>query len=174
MTYQEQKAAQERDAAQAIMQDYLRVLRTQFYLDDERLFYKHKFMLMQGIAYPAKVLKKLGVWLPPKRICQILDEIIRGIQQKGNTAHIDHFCGYFLTCVQSHVNKRRDRFYDEGKTARALAVGEMPLQDILKGVTVKEAPTETAEQTVERLVEIAAAFRPRRKPKTVGKQLDLL
>lgn len=163
----------EKGEAQAIMHDYLRVIRSQFYLDDERRFYAHKAMHMQAISYPAKVLKKLGVWLPPKRIRQILDEIIRGIKQKGNTVNIEHFGGYFLTCVQSHVNKRRDRFYEEGKTARALGVGEMPLEEILAGAKVAEIQPETAEQTVERLVEIAAAFRPRRKPKALAKQMDL-
>jgi len=165
----------EKSEAQVIMQDYLRVLRGQFYGDNQRRFYLHQFMLMQAIAYPAKSLGKMGVALPGDRIREILDEIIKGIKQKGNTGIVEHFGGYFLTCVQSHMKIRQEHYYNEAKTALAKAVSSMPLKDILKGAAaLPEAPEETPAQICERLVEIAAAFKPRRKAKKVENQLSFL
>ena len=47
--------------------------------------------------------------------------------------------------------------------------------DILKGAAaLPEAPEETPAQICERLVEIAAAFKPRRKAKKVENQLSFL
>ena len=160
----------EKDEAEAIMKDYLHILRSQFYTEDEGRFYKHKFMLMQAIACPAKWLKKMGVGLPGKRLREILSDIIRGIKQKGNTGNVEHFAAYFLTCVQSHMRKRNEIYYNEAKTAASAAVAKMPLEAILQGAKVVE--TEPPTRTVERLVEIAAAFKPRRRAKVEAKQMD--
>jgi uncharacterized membrane protein len=157
--------------AKAITDYYLRHIQQQFYPDDERLYYKHRFMLIQAIAYPAKAMKEMGVWLPPSRIREILSEVIREIKHHGDTAHIKHFGAYFLHAVQTHIRIRREKFYEEGKTARALPVDSMPIAQILAGITVQE--DETPEQTTDRLVEIASMFKPKRRQKAPASQMSL-
>lgn len=162
----------EQGNAKKLLQDYLHILQSQFYGDDPRLFFKHRYMLIQAIAAPAKALKKLGVWLPDKRLREILNDIILGIKQKGDTGNVNHFAAYFLTCVQSHMRVRNDHYYEEGKVARARSVAKMPLEDILQGVTVTEE--ETPAQTIDRLVELATTFKPKRRAKnTPDNQLPL-
>jgi hypothetical protein len=168
MNYEEQKEAQEQGEAQSIINDYLHMIRNQFYPDDQRRFFAHRYMLVQAIAWPARVLGEMEVWLEPQRIRQILNEIIQGIKHHGDTEGVKHFGAYFLSSVQKHVQKRKDHLYDEGKTARATAVGKMPLNQILAGAKVVEE-AETAAQTSERLVQIADMFRPKRRQKAAPK-----
>jgi len=160
----------EKGEARTILDDYLSVLRSQFYADNQREFFAQRYMLVQAIVWPARTMKSLGVWLPSARIRAILGEIIQGIKRKGDTANIKHFGAYFLYSVQSYVKIRQDHLYAEGKTARALPVGNMPLQEILAGAKVADE-AETAEQTTDRLVEIADMFKPKRKPKAAPKPL---
>lgn len=164
MTYQEEKEAQELAEAQKLVRDYLSVLQNQFYYEDPRRFFAQRDMLVQAITWPTRELKGMEVWLPLDRIRQILDEIILGIKRKGNTANISHFGGYFLICVQSHVQKRKDHLYDEGKTARAKAIGSMPLQEILAGAKVGDDQASAA-RVADHLLQIATMFKPKRRPK---------
>jgi hypothetical protein len=163
----------EKGNAEQLMKDFLHVLRGQFYGDDEPRFYAHKNMLMQAIAWPARVMVELGVWLPDKRLREILGEIIKGIKQKGNTGAVKHFGAYFLHSVQAHMKIRQDHYYQEGKTARSQPVDRLPFQEMLKSATVADQAEETPAQTCERLVQIAEAFKPKRRKKQVASQQTL-
>lgn len=158
--------AADKSAAAQLVDDYLRTIQSQFYTGkaDLRQFYAQRFMLVQGIATPAKVLKSLGVWLPDKRLREILDDVILGIKRKGNTGGVKHWGAYFLTCIQSHMQIRKDHYYEEGKQHRAKGVATMPMENILKGVTVGD---ESTGHIVDALVEVAAAFKPHRRKKAV-------
>jgi tRNA nucleotidyltransferase/poly(A) polymerase len=151
----------EKGEAKAIIEDYLRVLRSQFYLDDDRRFFAQRYMLVQALAWPARAMREMGVWLPPERIRQILGEIIQEIKRHGATDQIRHFGAYFLHTVQAHVKHHRTAYYEEGKTARAVSVDSMPLERLLEGVKCSDQ-AETPAQTTDRLVEIADMFRPKR------------
>lgn len=148
----------EKQEAEEIMRDFLHVLKNQFYADDEKRFWKHRYILIQAIAWPASTLKQMGVWLPAKRLREILTEIVDTVKHHGATGQVAHFGGYFLHCVQAHMHHRRERFYEEGKTARAAAVAKLPLDAILSGVTVSDG-----EETTDRLANMARFIRGGRK-----------
>ena len=94
--------------SQAFFDDYLRSLRGQFFPDAPKKFAQQKSFLIQALAYPLQFLNDRGVWLPEKRIRQILNEVLTGIKQHGSTSEIRFFGGYFLDCVQKHM-----KFKDE-------------------------------------------------------------
>jgi len=153
-----------KEEADQIRTDYLRILQTQFFLEDPRRFYAHRYQLLQAITWPQRMMLKMGVFMPFDTQRGILDLIISDIKKKGNTSSINHFGGYFLHCVQTHVKLRLDHYYDDAKAAAAVAVSSLPLDAILAGAVPQEGVM-TEGRAAEYQIEIADTFKPKRRPK---------
>jgi hypothetical protein len=148
--------------SQAFFDDYLRTIRQQFFPDDPKAFAQQKPFFVQAIAYPLEFLNDRGVWLPEKRLRQILNEVITGIKQHGTTDKIRFFGGYLLNCVQKHMRHHDEAYYNEGKTARSKPVSSMNWDASLKRLHIGE---ETPAQFADEVLAIAAAIKagPKRK-----------
>jgi hypothetical protein len=141
--------------AKAIVEDYLRRLRNQFYPDDDKRFFQQRALLVRGITHLAVYLRDRDVALPERRYRQILDEIIQRIQHFGDTSRIEYFCRYWLKAVQSHVDHHGEDYYEEAKDFR----------HALDHITSRLSPAaeakceEAREDTVDHLAEIAKLIR---------------
>jgi hypothetical protein len=167
-----------KEEADRMLREYLYTIQNQFYLTDRRLFFKHRYMHVQAITWPQRIMVKMGVFLPFATQRRILDNIISDIKRKGTDA-IDHFGGYFLHCVQTHIKLRQDLYYNEAKAAAAKPVAGMPLEAILQGVRIEDRAM-TEARAAEYQLEIANTFKPKRRqkkapepPKKADNQLDL-
>ncbi|CAN5356812.1 hypothetical protein BH09VER1_BH09VER1_28850 [soil metagenome] len=155
--------------ASAMLEEYLRRVRSQFMADlPEKAYFQQRRLLIQAITFPAAYLHERGVWLPVKRLREILDEIIKGIKHHGATDRIQYFGIYFLTAVQSHMKIRQEAYYEEGKLSRTKPIGSMPLAEVMPGVKVADHPA----QVTDHLAEFARLARsgPRPGAKKVAKQ----
>lgn len=156
-------------AARQIVQDFLHVLRNQFYSDKPKAFYQERGILIRAITWPAAYLAKRGVGLTEADHRQLLTDQIRAIQHHGNTAEIRYFCRYFLHVIQQHMKFHGEDYYDSGKGIRALAAGA------LDSLQAKAAAG--ALDTTDRLAEIHAAIsipKRRRKATASPQQLEFL
>ena len=158
-----------------LVKNYLHRLRNQFYPDDEKGFFQQRGILIDAITTPARWLDERHVRLPERRLCQILDEIIRGIQHFGETGKIQYFCRYFLHAVQLHMKHKGDTYYEEGKSLRFIT--DTALDVLTKKQRAKLADAEDA--TTSRLAALNRLMRETsaRKKNTVKApktQLDLL
>jgi hypothetical protein len=93
-------------------------------------------LLIQAITYPARWLDKRGVFLPGQDYRAILDAIISGIKQHGNTRSVRYFGSYFLDCVQRHIKHHEEAYYDHAKGLQAKA--SLAMRDIINGVHVDD------------------------------------
>ena len=103
-----------------LITNYLHRIRRQFYPDDEKGFFQQRTVLIDALTTPARWLDERGVRIPERRLCEILDEILKGIMNFGATGEIQYFCRYFLYAVQQHMKHQGDRYYEEGKSLRAI------------------------------------------------------
>jgi hypothetical protein len=142
--------------SQALFTDYLNAIRGQFYADDFKKFSQQKVCLIQAIAYPVQYLDERGVWLPEKRVRQILNIVLREIKNFGATDKIRYFGGYFLDCVQKHMRHHDEAYYNEAKPFRQVTAGSMPLKDIIGGVEIRE---ETPSQFAAEILAVAASLK---------------
>ena len=121
--------------------------------------------MLTAITTPAKYLADRGVSLSEARYRQILMDQITGIKQHGDTAKIKSFCGYFLHCIQKHMQIHGERYYNEGKVARN------QVDKVLSRIQPGQAAPDQ-DNTTERLAELHAMLKsgmPRRKKKSAGK-----
>ena len=156
-------------AARRIVQDFLHVLRTQFYADKAKAFYQERAILIRAITWPAAYLAKRGVGLTEADHRQLLTDQIRTIQHHGDTAAIRYFCRYFLHVIQQHMKFHGEDYYDSGKGIRALAAGALD--------SLQARAAAGALETTDRLAEIHAAIRlPKRRKKAAAtpEQLEFL
>lgn len=145
--------------ASRIVQDFLHVLRNQFYADDPKGFFQQRWLLVRGISYPAKYLADRGVGLTEADHRELLTNQIRGIQHHGDTRAIRFFGRYWLHVIQQHMKHHGEDYYDSGKKLRQVA--DTAIESI-RGQAAAQAL-----EVTDRLAEIAAAIRPptrRKKP----------
>jgi hypothetical protein len=162
-------------AGSDLVKNYLHRLRSQFYPDDEKGFFQQRTVLIDAITTPARWLDERHVRLPERRLCQILDEIIKGIQNFGATAKIQFFCRYFLYAVQEHMKHQGDRYYDEGKSLRFIT--DAAMDNLSKKQRAKLADAQDA--TTSRLADLnrlvrATTAKKKKAVKTPASQLSLL
>jgi len=158
-----------------LVKTYLRRLRTQFYPDDEKGFFQQRSLLIRAITHPAHWLDERGVRLPERRLCQILDEIIKGIMHHGATGKIEYFCKYFLHAVQQHMKHQGDAYYDEGKSLRFIT--DTAMENLTKKQREKLGDAQDA--TTSRLADLnrlmrETAVKKKKAAKAPSAQLDLL
>jgi hypothetical protein len=142
----------EAGGASRIVQDFLHVLRNQFYSDDEKGFYQQRWLLMRGICHPAKYLAERGVGLTEADHRRLLTEQIRTIQHHGQTRSIRFFGRYWLHVIQQHMRHHGEEYYESGKKLRQVA------DAAVESLRVKAAAQ--ALEVTDRLSEIATAVRP--------------
>lgn len=148
-------------AAPRIIADFLHILRTQFYPDDEKGYFQQRWMLLRGITEPARYLAKRGVGLTEADHRKVLTEQIRTIQHHGNTRGIRYFGRYWLHVIQEHMKHHGEDYYDSGKQLRTVADAAVD--------SIKAKAALQALETTDRLAEIHAAIRPpSRKKKAAG------
>jgi hypothetical protein len=157
-----------------LVKNYLHRIRKQFYPDDEKGFFQQRSLLIQGITHPAHWLNERGVRLPERRLCQILDEIIKGIMHHGATARIGYFCRYFLFTVQEHMKHKGDGYYEEGKSLRFIT--DTALENLSKKQRAKL--DDAQDQTTSRLADLnrlvrETAVKNKKARKLPAAQLDL-
>ena len=158
-----------------LVKNYLHRIRNQFYPDDEKGFFQQRTVLIDAITTPARWLDERHVRLPERRLCQILDEIIKGIQNFGATAKIQFFCRYFLFAVQEHMKHQGDRYYEEGKSLRFIT--DTAMDALTKKQRAKLADAQDA--TTSRLADLnrlvrATAAKKKKAVKAPASQLSLL
>ncbi len=154
-------------ASTRIVQDFLHVLRNQFYPDDAKGFYQQRSLLIRGITYPASYLSERGVGLTEADHRRILTDQIRGIQHHGATQKIRFFGRYWLHVIQQHMRHHGETYYDSGKTIRTLAASGLD--------SIKAKAAASALDTTDRLAEIHAAIRlPARRKKQAQKRPEQL
>lgn len=161
-------------ADSTLVKNYLHRLRNQFYPDDEKGFYIQRSVLIDGITTPARWLDERNVRLPERRLCQILDEVIKGIQNFGATGQIKFFCRYFLHAVQLHMKHQGDRYYEEGKSLRFIT--DTALENLSKKQRAKL--DDAQDQTTSRLADLnrlvrETAVKNKKVRKLPTSQLDL-
>ena len=158
-----------------LVKNYLHRLRSQFYPDDEKGFYIQRSVLIDAITTPARWLDERKVRLPERRLCQILDEVIKGIQNYGATGEIKFFCRYFLHAVQLHMKHHGDDYYEEGKSLRFIT--DTAMENLTKKQRAKLADAEDA--TTSRLADLnrlmrETAVKKKKASKAPAAQLTLL
>jgi len=104
-----------------IVRDYLHLIKNEFYAGDERAFFEQRWLLIKAITYPARWLDKRGVFLPETEHRKILDTVISGIKDHGNTDTIRSFGRYFLDCIQKQIKHHEETYYDHAKGLQAKA-----------------------------------------------------
>lgn len=158
-----------------LVKNYLHRLRSQFYPGDEKGFYIQRSVLIDAITTPARWLDERKVRLPERRLCQILDEVIKGIQNFGATGEIKFFCRYFLHAVQLHMKHQGDDYYEEGKSLRFIT--DTALENLTKKQRSKLGDAQDA--TTSRLADLnrlvrATAAKKKKVSKPSADQLSLL
>lgn len=158
-----------------LVKNYLHRIRNQFYPDDEKGFFQQRTVLIDAITTPARWLDERHVRLPERRLCQILDDIIKGIQNFGATGEIKFFCRYFLFAVQEHMKHQGDRYYEEGKSLRFIT------DTALDNLTIKQRAklADAQDATTSRLADLnrlvrATAAKKKKAVKAPASQLSLL
>lgn len=106
-----------------IVADLLYIVRSQFYPDvaDEVWFCDAHFIKVRVILWPAKFMVGKGFTIKADRYLAIMKEILTGIKQHGQTASIKHWPRYLTVCVQRHFQNNWETYYNEAKSATALA-----------------------------------------------------
>ncbi|MEI6492625.1 MAG: hypothetical protein WCO94_08770 [Verrucomicrobiota bacterium] len=158
-----------------LVKNYLHRIRSQFYPDDEKGFFQQRTLLVRAITHPAFYLDERGVRLPERRLCAILDTVIRDIQHFGATAKIENFCRYFLHAVQQHMKHQGDGYYDEGKTLRFIM--DTAMENLTK--KQREKLSDAQDSTTARLADLnrlvrETAAKKKKSAKAPAAQLDLL
>jgi len=158
-----------------LVKNYLHRIRNQFYPDDEKGFFQQRTQLITAITTPARWLDERGVRVPERRLCEILDEVIVGIQRFGATGEIKFFCRYFLFAVQEHMKHQGERYYEEGKSLRAIT--NSALDTLTKKQRARLGDAEDA--TTSRLADLnrlmrETAAKKKKAVKAPASQLDLL
>ncbi|MEI6034491.1 MAG: hypothetical protein WCS65_09455 [Verrucomicrobiae bacterium] len=158
-----------------LVKTYLHRIRTQFYPDDEKGFFQQRSILLNAITTPARWLDERGVRIPERRLCQILDEILKGIMHHGATGKIQYFCRYFLFAVQEHMRHQGDRYYEEGKSLRAITNTAMEVLTKKQRARLSDAQDATTSRLADlnRLVRETAVKKRKQAKAPAGKQLDL-
>jgi hypothetical protein len=138
--------------ASRIVQDFLHVLRNQFYADDTKGFFQQRWLLVRGICHPAKYLADRGVGLTEADHRKLLTDQIRAIQHHGSTSSIRFFGRYWLHVVQEHMKHHGEDYYDSGKKLRQVAEAAVD--------SIRASAATQALEVTDRLSEIATAVRP--------------
>jgi hypothetical protein len=114
--------ADPRTPAAALFEDYERRIRQQFFghLPD-KVWFQQSDDIARMVAWPVVWLRNRGVALPAERIREILDGIIKTVQQHGKTGAVQWFASYFETVVKSHMNHHGEEYYEEARRLRAMA-----------------------------------------------------
>ena len=158
-----------------LVKNYLHRIRSQFYPDDEKGFFQQRTLLVRAITHPAFYLDERGVRLPERRLCAILDTVIRDIQHFGATAKIENFCRYFLHAVPQQMKHQEDGYYDEGKTLRFIM--DTAMENLTK--KQREKLSDAQDSTTARLADLnrlvrETAAKKKKSAKAPAAQLDLL
>ena len=158
-----------------LVKNYLHRIRQQFYPDDEKGFFQQRPWMMQAITHPAFYLDERGVRLPERRLCAILDTVIRDIQHFGATEKIGNFCRYFLHSVQKHMKHQGDGYYEEGKSLRFIT--DTALENLTK--KQREKLPDSQDATTSRLADLnrlmrATAAKKKKTTAAPAAQLSLL
>jgi hypothetical protein len=96
-------------------------IRDQFYRDDQKQYFHSQLKdLKRVVTYPAKWFNDKAIFVPAERYQEIVLAVLMDIKRHGNTAAIQYWPRYLLTCVQSHFRVQGERYYNEGKAARDL------------------------------------------------------
>jgi hypothetical protein len=154
-----------------IMDDLLGAVHRQFCPDLQgKAWFTQVGFFRRVLTWPASWLDRRGVSLPPARYKEILLGVFNEIKGHGNTSVVKRWPGYLLRCLQSHFSHQGDRYYEEGKSIRALA--DRALLSYVKSPGAEPQPEDPIRT-------LAAAHRLlSRKPaaggrQAAGKQLDL-
>jgi hypothetical protein len=113
-------------------------IRDQFYRDDQKQYFHSQLKdLKRVVTYPAKWFNDKAIFVPAERYQEIVLAVLMDIKRHGNTAAIQYWPRYLLTCVQSHFRVQGERYYNEGKAARDL------LPRVLKDLPAGTPPPDT-------------------------------
>ena len=144
----------------ALVDRFLRSLRSQFYKGKDQLFFQERWLLMRAICYPAQWLDSRAVSLNAKRYTDVLTKIIRTINQHGQLSTVRSMGRYLLHCVQTHMQHHGETYYEEAKATRNI------LEDVFHGLKKRTAVIPVEDPTVPDLAKlhnILKAAKPRRK-----------
>ena len=135
------------------VEEMLGRLRRDFYPSEKRFYQDHRD-LIQAITWPAKWMNQRGVEAPASLYCEILSNVIKTIQSKGDVAAIRRFSIYFLHSVQEHMRHHGDGYYYRAKAAR-------PISSVLPSVTRNVGAGRPVDLTTDILAQVSLLVRSR-------------
>lgn len=103
----------------------MRLIRGQFCgdLSDKQWAQDFNWIRKNVVLWPAHYICNVRKFtLPPERYEEIMRQIFDGIKAKGNTAAVRYWPGYLMKCVQDHWKHNWERYYEEAKAVRNLAL----------------------------------------------------
>ena len=111
--------------AQDLVDSLLNLLRNKFYAnsgDDAKCFAQDRNRLLKWVVFmPAGWLNKRGVTLPAERYKAIFSHIVFEAVRHGNTSKVKYRPAWLKYVFQSHFKHHGEDYYNEAKSARALA-----------------------------------------------------
>jgi hypothetical protein len=134
-----------------MVNDLVYAIRLAFYAGQDPEFYAQRKQLVRAVTYPATFLEARNGLPTAARYEQIFRvEIIAAIKQHGNYKPMrgSYFCGYFLKCVQRHMEKHWETYYEESKAV------QRQVFDVMAGLSQLAADQPKAESRMTILVEL--------------------
>jgi len=165
---------QDRDKTDPTAEVLLRLVyavRDQLYRPDQKpTFYAQLKDVKRALAWPASWFNERAIFVSAERYTQVIMARLIEIKRHGDTAGVQYWPRYILTCLQRHFRIEGEDYYDEGKAAR----------DIVSRVVPKLQSTAPAPDTFTRQLAAAHALlkspggrskHPKRPPAAVQKEL---
>jgi hypothetical protein len=82
---------------------------------DQKAFFRDRQAILRAITWPGEYCRGHGLFLPMRRIQELVIEQLIDIRTKGNASKIEYFPRYLLHCLQTRFKKHRDEYYLETK-----------------------------------------------------------
>lgn len=115
-----------------VIRDLLYVIRNQMYREDQQKYFWGQMRdLQRAITWPATWFNGKAIFVPADRYKAILLDRLMEIKRHGDTAGVQYWPRYILTCLQHHFGAEGERYYNEGKAARDLVsriVSKLPTE----------------------------------------------
>ena len=154
-------------------------IRSRFYHDNQKLFFRDRRFLLYVITWPASWLNERGLHTQPDRYKEIVLGRLKDIETHGvPDRYMPFFPRYFLKCLQDYFAYHGDSLYQELKHIRNALCSVEAFLETLSESTASKTPSNPPQD--HNMVEILAhahhilASQYRHKPKgSDSKQLSL-
>ncbi len=137
-----------------MLEDLLAHVRAEFYAGKDAAFFSERKQLLKAITYPAAYLEKRNGLPTPERYEEIFrKEIVAPLKKHSKYVPLrgSYWCAYFYQCVQHHIAKHWETYYEESKAI------QRQVADVLHGLLKIKSEQPAPEQRMSALVEVHRA-----------------